>query len=81
MSIISKKAEKMAATASDLPSGFTFDEFLFAFQRKYQKDWEKIIREYQKHERKTKPGKNHPMPDPVQYIRNAFNVHRTSKNV
>lgn len=79
MSVISKKAEKMAATESDLPSGFTFDEFLLAFQKKFPKDWEKIVREYQKHERKTKPGNKHPMPDPVQYIRNAFHVHHTSK--
>jgi hypothetical protein len=26
-------------------------------------------------ERKTKPGKSHPMPEPVQYLRNALNVH------
>ena len=30
---------------------------------------------YQEHVRKTKPGKSHPMPEPVQYLRNALNVH------
>lgn len=75
MSVISKKAEKVADIVSGLPIGFTFDEFLAAFQRDYPKDWKRISLEYQKHERKTKPGKAHPMPEPVQYLRNALNVH------
>ncbi len=75
MSVIAKKAEKVASVVSALPVGFTFDEFLAAFQQQLPKDWDKIVREYQKHERKTKPGKSHPMPEPVQYLRDALNVH------
>lgn len=75
MSVITKKAEKIASVVSTLPAGFSFDDFLLAFQQQQPKDWAKIVREYEKHERKTKPGKAHPMPEPVQYLRNALNVH------
>lgn len=75
MTVITKKAEKVAGVVSGLPAGFSFEDFLSAFQRQHPKDWEKIVREYQKHERKTKPGKSHPMPEPVQYLRNALSVH------
>ena len=78
VSVISKKSEKVAAVVATLPQGFTFDDFLLAFQAQHQKDWEKVVREYQKHEKKTKPGKSHPMPEPMQYLRNALNVHQKS---
>lgn len=80
MSIVTKKAEKMAAVEATLPNPFTFDDFLFAFQNLYPKDWQKVVREYQKHEKKIRPGKSHPMPKPEQYIRNAFHVHRSASN-
>lgn len=75
MSVIAKKVEKVAGVVSTLPVGFTFEESLSAFKQQQPKDWDKIVREYQKHERKTKPGKSHPMPEPAQYLRNALNVH------
>lgn len=75
MSVIVKKAEKVAAVVSGLPTGFTFEAFLEAFQVAYPKEWENVVREFKKHERKTKSGKSHPMPEPVQYMRNALNVH------
>lgn len=78
MSVIQKKSEKVAAVVANLPQGFTFDDFLLAFQAQHPKDWEKVVREYQKHERKTKPCKSHPMPEPTQYLRNALNVHQNS---
>ncbi|HCJ6323696.1 TPA: hypothetical protein U2L50_004611 [Citrobacter farmeri] len=75
MAVISKKEEKIKATCESLQPGFTFEEFLEAFKTLYPKDWDKVGREYAKHERKTKPGKSHPMPEPVQYMKNALNVH------
>ncbi|MEH6351000.1 hypothetical protein [Pseudomonas sp. 3JA] len=75
MSVISKKAEKIQATVELLDSEFSFEQFLAAFQAQYPKDWEKVKREYSKHERQTKPGKSQPMPAPIQYMRNALNVH------
>lgn len=77
MSVIAKKAEKVGEVVGELPEGFTFDQFLSAFKAKYPKDWEKVVREFEKHERKTKPGKSHPMPEPSQYMRNALNVHES----
>lgn len=79
MSVIPKKAEKVADVANSLPTGFSFEDFLLEFQQKYPKDWDRVVREYQKHERKTKPGKKHPMPEPTQYLRNALNVHRQAQ--
>lgn len=75
MSVIAKKLEKVAGVVSTLPVGFTFEEFVSAFKQQQPKDWDKIVGEYQKHERATKPGKSHPMPGPVQYLRNALNVY------
>ncbi|MFL1449193.1 hypothetical protein ACI77O_12430 [Pseudomonas tritici] len=75
MSVIVKKAEKIKAAVDTLESGFSFEQFLAAFQALYPKEWEKVQREYAQHERKTKPGKSHPMPEPAQYMRNALNVH------
>ena len=43
MSVITKKAEKVASVAINLPVGLTFEEFLTAFQCEYPKDWEKIV--------------------------------------
>jgi len=78
VSVILKKSEKVAAVVATLPQRFTFDDFLLAFQAQHQKDWAKVVREYQKHEKNTKPGKSHPMPEPAQYLRNALNVHQKS---
>lgn len=74
MSVIIKKDEKMAAVVEGLAPGFTFEQFLEAFQLKYPKDWARVESEWRKHERKNK-GKGHPMPEPVQYMRNALNVY------
>lgn len=75
MAVIVKKAEKVAAVVGALPEGYSFEMFLEAFQSTYPKDWANVVREYAQHERKTKPGKSHPMPEPVQFMRNALNVH------
>ncbi len=74
MAVIVKKAEKVQATCESLQPGFTFEQFLAAFQEQYPKEWAKVVREYAKHERRTKPGKSHPMPHPEQYMRNALNA-------
>lgn len=76
MAVILKKEEKIQATCNLLKPEFTFEEFLEAFKTLYPKDWEKLGKEYAKHERKTKPGKSHPMPDPVQYMKNTLNVYQ-----
>ncbi len=75
MSAIAKKTEKVTAVVGELPDGFTFEQFLAAFKTRFPKDWEKVVREFEKHERKTKLGKSHPMPEPTQYMRNVLNVY------
>ncbi len=80
MTVIVKKAEKVQATCEALQPGFSYEQFLEKFKELYPKEWVKVVREYEKHERKTKPGKSHPMPHPEQYMRNALNVHLSTRN-
>ncbi len=74
MTVITKKDEKIAATAAALGENFSPDEFVEKFKELHPKDWEKIERNFRQHERDTKPGKGHPMPEPSQYIKNALHV-------
>lgn len=78
MSVIVKKDEKISAVASSLGDSFSPDEFVSKFQQLYPKDWGKVEKSYRDHERKTKPGKTHPMPEPTQYLKNALNVWQKS---
>jgi len=74
MAVITKKDEKIEAvinTFSEIPSP---DAFVEKFTELYPKDFAKVEKNYRDHERKTKPGKPHPMPEPVQYLKNALNV-------
>lgn len=75
MAVIIQKAGKVQATCESLQPGFTFDQFLVAFQEPSPKNWAKVVREHEKHERKTKLGKSHPMPHPKQYMQNSLNFH------
>lgn len=75
MTVIAKKNEKVAEVVAGLAEGFTFEVFLDAFKTRYPKDWAKVEREFEKYERKTKPGKTHPMPNPTQYMKNALSVY------
>lgn len=43
----------------------------------YPDDWEKINKAFVKEERKTKPGKSHPMPNPDKYLENTYKVVKT----
>jgi hypothetical protein len=73
-SVIVKKEEKVSAVVSSLPSGFSSNEFVDAFIEMYPKEWERVQKIYGDHERRTKLGKMHPMPEPRQYLINALNV-------
>lgn len=74
MTVITKIDEKIAATVGVLGEDFSPDEFVAKFKELHPKDWERIERSFHKHERDTKPGKSHPMPEPSQYIKNALHV-------
>ena len=79
MSVITKKDEKIAAVVSTLENEYTPEQFIQKFKELYSKDWTKIQKSYQDHERKTKPGKSHPMPEPNQYLINSLNVWQKNK--
>ncbi len=74
MAVLLKKDEKISDTVNQLEDGYSESDFLEKFKVVHPKDWDKIAREYKKHDRKTKPGKSHPMPKPEQYLINALNV-------
>lgn len=75
-SVIVKKEEKVAAVVASLPTGFSESEFIDAFIEMYPKEWERVQKVYKDHERRTKPDKTHPMPEPRQYLINALKVWR-----
>ena len=72
-SVIVKKEEKISKVTSLLQAGFTEDQFVDAFIKEFPKDWENVQKAYRDHERRTKPGKSHPMPKPKKYLVNALN--------
>lgn len=74
MTVVTKKDEKIAATVAALGENFSPDEFVEKFKELHPKDWGKIEKNFRNHERDTKTGKAHPMPEPSQYIKNALNV-------
>ena len=53
MTVITKKDEKIAATAAALRENFSPDEFVEKFKELHPKDWEKIERNFRQHERDT----------------------------
>lgn len=72
-SVIPKKEFKIATVISSFPVGCDFDSFFSEFKRIYPKDWDRVNKRYQEHERLTKPGKSHPMAHPLSYMRTAYN--------
>jgi hypothetical protein len=74
MAVFTKKDEKICEVVNSLDDNYTQEEFISKFIEMYPKDWGKIEKSYQDHERKTKPGKSHPMPKPEQFLKNALNV-------
>ena len=71
-SVIVKKNKKIGQVVSSLTVGFTDDQFVDAFIEKFPKEWNRVKKVYSDHERRTKPGKSHPMPEPKKYLVNAL---------
>lgn len=74
MTVILKKDEKVASVVAELPDGFSQEDFAVKFKEMHPKDWGRIQKAYRDHERKTKPGKTHPMPSPEQFLKNCYNT-------
>lgn len=77
MGMISKANEKFAYVIDQLGNEFTCDEFIAAFIDTYPKDWEKVVKCWNKHKRQNK-GKKQPMPEPRKYLMNVSRKVRNS---
>ena len=81
MSFIKDKKDKIVATINSLNDEYSDKEFIEKFKELYPNYVAKIEANYRKHQRKTKPGKSHPMPSPDQYMRNMLNTFRNKINI
>ena len=70
--IFLKKEEKISATMAALDKPHSELQFVEKFKELYPGDWEKIVKRFNAHERLTPEGKGHPMPNPTQYLINAY---------
>lgn len=75
-SIVVKKDEKVNHIFNLLGIDCTSKEFAEKFKEKYPKDWDRINKVYQEHERRDTKGKGHPMSEPNKYIENMYKVGR-----
>lgn len=73
-SLIVKKDGKIEAVFDALRDNITEEAFIAKFKEMYPKDWGKVQAKYAEEERKTKPGKTHPMPNPDVYMKNMYKV-------
>ena len=74
MAVILKKDEKIQIVISNLENDYSENDFIEKFRELYQDDWNKIVKNYNQHLQKAKPGKPIPMPKPEQYLKNALKV-------
>ncbi len=74
MAIITHKARKVAEIIAEMSNPADFEEFMQRFIERYPKEWATINRTYEAEERADKKGRGHPMPHPVQYLKNALKV-------
>ena len=72
MSVILKVDEKVKSVIDTLQEGYSEDDFYTQFIKMYPEDYEKCKRKFLTEERKTKPGKTHPMQNPEKHIKHAL---------
>lgn len=72
MSVILKVDEKVKLVIEMLSEDYSEDDFYEKFVDMYPKDYEKCMKRFLAEERKTKPGKAHPMQHPKKHIINAL---------
>lgn len=75
-SVVVKKEEKINKIFEQIGIDGTYEEFAEKFKEDYSKDWDRINKVYNQHEKKDVKGKGHPMPNPNQYMKNMYNVGR-----
>lgn len=76
MAVFSKKEEKVNAIFEAMENINDKQEFKNKFKAMYPDDWNKVKvkAKFNKEERDTKPGKNHPMPHPDIYLSNMYKI-------
>jgi hypothetical protein len=79
MSVILKIDEKIQVILGILPEGYSEEEFVDKFIETYPNDYKKANAVFLKEERKTKPGKTHPMQPPRKHIANALKSYLSRK--
>ncbi len=79
MSVILNVDEKVQTVLDSLSEGYTEEEFVDKFIEDYPKDYEKANAVFLAEERKTKPGKTHPMQPPRKHIANALKSYLSRK--
>ncbi len=79
MSVILRVNEKVEHILSLLGVGYSEDDFLYKFKEIYPKDYDKCMKKYLEEERKTKPGKTHPMQHPDHHIKCALRSYLSRK--
>ena len=72
--VVVKKEEKVAKVFEALGDKISETDFIEKFKEMYPEDWQRINKVFKDEERKTKPGKTHPMPHPDIYMKNMYKV-------
>jgi hypothetical protein len=76
--VVLKKEQKLKAVDEALPTGSTPQTIAAKFKEMYPDDWKRIAARHKEHERKTKPGKSHPMPEPETYLLNMVKTYKAA---
>lgn len=74
--VVLNKKQKLKAVDEALPKDATLQTIVAKFKEMYPGDWDRIAARYKEHERKTKPGKSHPMPEPETYLLNMVKTYK-----
>ncbi len=77
MSVIINVDKKVEALLCKLTVNCSEEDFLEAFKDEYPDDYQKCWDKYREEERKTKPGKTHPMAHPDKHVVNALKSYRS----
>ncbi|EHN14503.1 MULTISPECIES: hypothetical protein [Clostridium] len=75
-SVVVKKEEKVTRIFNEHGLNISENEFIEIFKNEYPKDWNRINKVYEDEEKTTKPGKSHPMPEPIKYLKNTYKVYK-----
>ena len=79
MSVIINVDKKVEDIISMLSEGYTEEDFLKKFREVYPKDYDKCMKRFLDEERRTKPGKTHPMRHPDHHIKSALRSYLSRK--